>query len=77
MKFERNIEKQIDISLELLYTLSKMRNANLRGDDFMKSSDQMAIEWEMSKRTINDLCNKIDKTLKNVKYLFLQTLIFA
>ena len=24
----------------------------------MKSSDQMAIEWEMSKRTINDLCNK-------------------
>ena len=34
MKFERNIEKQIDISLELLYALSKMRNANLRGDDF-------------------------------------------
>lgn len=34
MKFERNIEKQIDILLELLYTLSKMRNANLRGDDF-------------------------------------------
>ena len=24
----------------------------------MKSSDQMAIEWGMSKRTINDLCNK-------------------
>ena len=24
----------------------------------MKSSDQMAIQWEMSKRTINDLCNK-------------------
>lgn len=24
----------------------------------MKSSDQVAIEWEMSKRTINDLCNK-------------------
>ena len=24
----------------------------------MKSSDQMAIEWEISKRTINDLCNK-------------------
>ena len=27
-------QKQIDISLELLYALSKMRNANLRGDDF-------------------------------------------
>ena len=24
----------------------------------MKSSDQVAIEWGMSKRTINDLCNK-------------------
>ena len=24
----------------------------------MKSSDQIAIEWGMSKRTINDLCNK-------------------
>ena len=24
----------------------------------MKSSDQVAIEWEMSKRAINDLCNK-------------------
>lgn len=35
-----------------------MRNIDLKGDDFMKSSDQVAIEWEMSKRTINDLCNK-------------------
>lgn len=24
----------------------------------MKSSDQVAIEWGMSKRTINDLCSK-------------------
>jgi hypothetical protein len=24
----------------------------------MKSSEQFAIEWEISKRTINDLCNK-------------------
>lgn len=24
----------------------------------MKSSDQMTIEWGLSKRTINDLCNK-------------------
>ena len=24
----------------------------------MKSSEQFAIEWELSKRTINDLCNK-------------------
>lgn len=42
----------------MLYALSKMRNIDLKGDDFMKSSDQVAIEWEMSKRTINDLCNK-------------------
>ena len=42
----------------MLYALSKMRNTNLKGDDFMKSSDQVAIEWEMSKRAINDLCNK-------------------
>ena len=27
-------QKQIDISLEKLYTLSKMRNTNLKGDDF-------------------------------------------
>ena len=26
--------------------------------DFMKSSEQFAIEWNLSKRTINDLCNK-------------------
>lgn len=24
----------------------------------MKSSEQFAIEWNLSKRTINDLCNK-------------------
>lgn len=30
MEFERNIKKQIDISLELLYALSKMRNTNLK-----------------------------------------------
>lgn len=52
------MSKRIDISLEMLYALSKMRNTNLKGDDFMKSSDQIAIEWGMSKRTINDLCNK-------------------
>ena len=48
-------EERVD---QMMYVLSKMRNTNLKGDDFMKSSDQMAIEWEMSKRTINDLCNK-------------------
>ncbi len=33
-QIERNVEKKIDISLELLYTLSKIRNTNLKGDDF-------------------------------------------
>ena len=36
----------------------------------MKSSDQMAIEWEMSKSTINDLCNKgkIPGAVKECRY---------
>lgn len=33
-QLERNVKKQIDISLELLYTLSRIRNTNLKGDDF-------------------------------------------
>ena len=35
-----------------------MKNTNFKGDDFVKSSEQMAIEWGLSKRSINDLCNK-------------------
>ena len=35
-----------------------MKNTNFKGDDFVKSSEQMAIEWGLSKRAINDLCNK-------------------
>lgn len=31
---------------------------NIKGDVFVKSSEQMATEWGLSKRTINNLCNK-------------------
>ena len=42
-----------------MYTLSRIGNSSFKGDvGVMKSSEQFAIEWNRSKRAINDLCNK-------------------